>query len=155
GEPLIREVANEAASAALTRAAFEAILDGQTPRLDDLVQASSASPRDVERLLGRGLILDEHKRVVAAHGLSLVPARQHRLTMRGGQFWTWCAMDAIGIPAGLCEDALAETKCLQCGTPVRITLRAGEIVDTSHPTARVWEAQRLEGCGNAGPPHCA
>jgi hypothetical protein len=32
---------------------------------------------------GRGLIVDDKVRVIAAHGLSLVPARQHRLTLQG------------------------------------------------------------------------
>ncbi len=32
---------------------------------------------------GRGLIVDDKVRVIAAHGLSLVPARQHRLSLQG------------------------------------------------------------------------
>ncbi|HEY3059929.1 MAG TPA: organomercurial lyase [Chloroflexota bacterium] len=53
---------------------------------------------------------------MAAHGFSLVPARQHRLAMRGRQFWTWCAIDAVGIPAGLGEDAgRAEWRDLRAG----------------------------------------
>jgi hypothetical protein len=101
------------------------------------------------------LIVDEPGRVVAAHGLSAVPARQHRLTLRGRSFWTWCAIDALGIPAGLGEDAVAETTCQLCGTAVRVEFKAGKVVNASHPAARVWEAERLEGRGTAGPPHCA
>src|SRR5947209_3641760 len=64
-------------------------------------------------------------------------------------------IDALGIPAGLGEDALAETTCQLCGTPVRVAFQAGKVVAASHPEARVWDALRLEGRGTAGPPHCA
>lgn len=111
--------------------------------------------QDVEQLVGRALIVDERGRVVAAHGLSAIPARQHRLTLRGRPFWTWCAIDALGIPAGLGEDAVAETTCELCATAVRVEFKAGKVMAASHPAARVWDAQRLEGRGTAGPPHCA
>jgi hypothetical protein len=100
-------------------------------------------------------MLDADDHIVAAHGLSLVPARQHRLTMRGRRFWTWCAIDAVGIPAGLDEHALVETTCLQCGAEVRLELHGATVVQASHPGARIWEAAHLPGCGTAGPPHCA
>jgi alkylmercury lyase len=154
-DPLIREVVANTSTARLTNAAFDAILDGKAPQLDDLVRASAASAGDVDELLGCGVIVDDTGHVVAAHGLSLVPARQHRLTLRGRQFWTWCAIDAIGIPAGLGEDAIAETTCHQCGTPIRLEFRAGVVVNTSHPAAQAWNAQRLSGASEAGPLHCA
>jgi len=154
-DPLIHEVVADTPGAELSRAAFMAILDGRTPLLSDLTLATEASPDEVDRLIGRGLTLDDTGHVVAAHGLSLVPARQHRLTMANRQFWTWCAIDAIGIPAGLAADAVAETTCHLCGTPVRLEFQAGDIVYSSHPAARVWKAQRLPGPGTAGPPHCA
>jgi len=100
-------------------------------------------------------MLDAHNRIVAAHGLSLVPARQHQLTLRGRQFWTWCAIDAVGIPAGLGEAAVVETTCHCCGTGVRLQVNGAKVLTASHPDARVWEAARLEGRGTAGPPHCA
>jgi hypothetical protein len=154
-DALIREAAPDAPAAPLARAAFAAILDGRAPTLSDLVRLTGASPEDADRLVGRGLMVNERGHVVAAHGLSLVPARQHRLTLRGRRFWTWCAIDAVGIPAGLGEDAVAETTCHQCGTPVRLEFHAGEVVRASHVAAQVWDAQRLDGPGTAGPPHCA
>ena len=123
--------------------------------LAELAIATDVSIEQVEELIGRGLVVDDDGRVLAAHGLSLVPARQHRLRIRGRQFWTWCAIDALGIPAGLGEDAEADTTCHQCGAPVHLEFKAGEVVHATHPAARVWEADRLEGRGTAGPPHCA
>jgi hypothetical protein len=143
------------AAAALTWTAFNAILHGRRLSRAELVQATGAAPEDVDQLAGRALILDTEDRVVAAHGLSLVPARQHRLALRGRRFWTWCAIDAIGIPAGLDERAVVETTCYQCGTAVRLELQGAEVVHASHPAARIWEAVRIPGRGTAGPPHCA
>jgi alkylmercury lyase len=140
---------------ALVSAAFQAILAGDAPRISDLASASATASQNLERLIGRSLVLDAGGRIVAAAGLSLVPARQHRLTVRGRQFWTWCAYDAIGIPAGLGEDAVAETACYQCGTPVIVEFHAGQLVRASHADARIWDAQRMAGAGTAGPPHCA
>ena len=154
-DPLIREVADDWPATHLCRAAFNAILNGELPAVFELAKSTGASSDDVELLIGRALIIDESGRVVAAHGLSAVPARQHRLTLRGRPFWTWCAIDALGIPAGLGEDAVAETTCQLCGTAVRVEFKAGKVVAASHPEARVWDAQRLEGRGAAGPPHCA
>jgi len=154
-DPLIREAVGDTSSAALSRAAFLLILNGQTPLLSDLVEATSASAEEVDGLIGRGLMLDDGGHVVAAHGLSLIPARQHRLVLGNRQFWTWCAIDVIGIPAGLAADAVADTHCLACGTAVRVEFRAGEIVHSSHPAAMLWNAQPLPGRGTAGPPHCA
>ena len=142
-------------AAALTRTAFTAILEGRRLSRAELVRATGASPEEVDSLVGRALILDADDHIVAAHGLSLVPARQHRLTVRGRRFWTWCAIDAVGIPAGLDEHARVETTCYQCGTEVRLELQGAEVVSASHPAARIWEAARLPGCGTTGPPHCA
>ena len=149
------EPGGASSAAALTRTAFNAVLEGHWLSRAELVQATGASPEEVDSLVGRALILDVDDHIVAAHGLSLVPARQHRLTMRGRRFWTWCAIDAVGIPAGLDEQALVETTCHQCGTAVRLELHGAEVVSASHPAARIWEAARLQGRGTAGPPHCA
>ena len=154
-DPLIREAADGGPATQLCRAAFNAILNGELPAVSELAKSTGAASPDVELLVGRALIIDESGRVVAAHGLSAVPARQHRLTLRGRPFWTWCAIDALGIAAGLGEDAVAETTCQLCGTRVRVELKGGKVAAASHPEARVWDAQRLEGRGTAGPPHCA
>ena len=50
---------------------------------------------------------------------------------------------------------MAETTCQLCATPVRVEFKAGKVMAASHPAARVWDAQRLEGRGTVGPPHCA
>src|SRR5436309_23289 len=117
--PLIDDVARADVAASLIRTAFSAILDGRAASRTELIQAAGATPEVFDGLVGRALIVDACDRVVAAHGLSLVPARQHRLTMRGCRFWTRCAIDAVGIPAGLQPDALIETTCVHCASEMR------------------------------------
>src|SRR5438874_12145388 len=107
-DPLVPEAAVGASATELCRAAFNAILNGKLMAVSELAKSTGTSSQDVEQLVGRALIVDERGRVVAAHGLSAIPARQHRLTLRGRPFWTWCAIDVLGIPAGLGEDAVAE-----------------------------------------------
>ncbi|TME33552.1 MAG: hypothetical protein E6I75_15210 [Chloroflexi bacterium] len=151
-DPLIREAAADGPATHFCRAAFNAILNGELATVSELAKSTEASSHDVELLVGRALIIDESGRIVAAHGLSAVPARQHRLTLRGRPFWTWCAIDALGIPAGLGEDAVAETTCQLCATRVRVEFKVGKAVAASHPEARVWDAQRLEGRGTTSRP---
>ena len=136
---------------ALRRAAFAAVLDGRREPLAALAAAAGASDAEADDLVARGLaVLDEERRVVAAGGLSLVPARQHRLAVRGRRFWTWCAIDAVGIPAALGEDAVVETTCHHCGVPVRVVHRAGAVAEASHPAARLWNAEHAPGRSMAG-----
>jgi hypothetical protein len=131
---------------ALRRAAFRAVLAGRARTLGELAREAGASPDEAAELAGRDLVvLDGAGRVVGAAGLSLVPIRQHRLRLRGRAFWTWCAVDAVGIPAALGEDAGVETTCHHCGTGVRLRLGGGEVAGASHPDARLWNAEHLPG----------
>src|SRR5205823_2343561 len=91
-----------ASGLALRRASFRAVLGGAARALDDLAREAGASAEEAAELARRDLVLlDGAGRVVGAAGLSLEPIRQHRLRMRGRAFWTWCAIDAVGIPAAL------------------------------------------------------
>lgn len=42
---------------------------------------------------------------------------------------TWCALDAVGIPAALELDATARTECGSCGTPITVELIRGVPAD--------------------------
>ena len=79
----------------------------------------------LDGLTERGLMVVEPDsgRVVGSWGLSSVPA-DHRLRIRGGELYTWCAEDAVGIPAGLGEDASIASHCHLCGAPVNVACGA-------------------------------
>jgi alkylmercury lyase len=117
----------------LSYAAFRAILTGRAPHLTDLAAAIDRTESDAIALLhrmadeGRIRVDQASGTVFAAGGLSLQPSR-HRLTMHSRTYWVWCALDVIGIPAGLGLDAVAESECLDTGEPVAITLKSGRII---------------------------
>ena len=90
-------------------------------------------------LVEQGLIVVEPDsgRVVGSWGLSLVPT-DHRLHIQGRELHTWCALDAVGIPAGLGEDASVASRCHQCGAPVSVEMTAGQIACSEPADVQVW-----------------
>lgn len=122
----------------LTCLAFEAIVAGRPLSLADAQAALGVTPEDVREFIehmarqGR-LTLDERgEAIVAAGGLSLIPSR-HRLLLNGRQLYTWCALDAVGIPAGLRANARVESRCTACGAPIWLEIEAGELRSASYP----------------------
>jgi alkylmercury lyase len=86
------------------------------------------------------LVDDETRTIVGARGLTLRPTR-HALVMSGRRLYTFCAIDALGIPAALCADAEIASRCHGCAAPVALTLRAGVLVDAPAGTV-IWAAER-------------
>jgi alkylmercury lyase len=131
-------------------AAFHAILRGEALDRDGLARSTGFAPEKVDALLeglkGRGLIVVEPggERIVGSWGLSLVPTN-HRLSIRGRDLHTWCAVDVVGIPAALREDAIATSRCHECGVPVRIEMAAGEIRSVEPADVRIWVAPSQAG----------
>jgi hypothetical protein len=132
------------AAGRLREAAFALLVRDRSPLgLDDLARLTgleSEAVRDVTATLaGAGwLDLDESGRVTGAAGLSLATG-PHGLTLHGSPFRTWCAYDALGIASALEADALVETVCGQCGTPIRIEFHDG-VPDRAGPE-RLWLAE--------------
>jgi len=127
----------EDTEALVRRAAFRALLEGDPAGREDLATSTGQSPEAVDRALvslarqGR-VAVDGAGVVVAAGGLSLIATR-HRLRLGQRTFHTWCAIDAIGIPAALGSDAVAETACPHCGRDLAIGIRDGATVrDPGH-----------------------
>jgi alkylmercury lyase len=74
-------------------------------------------------------------------GLSLTEG-PHHLRLGRATFRTWCAFDALGIPAALGRDATADTSCGVCGQPIVVEMTAGR-PDRQGPE-RLWLAERGE-----------
>lgn len=128
---------------AVCTAAFLSILDGDAP---DTAALSEAAGLDHEttgsvlaQLAERGLVVLESEggRVIGSWGLSLVPTN-HRLRIRGRDFHTWCALDAVGIPAGLREDASIVSQCHECGKPVLFDMVGGAVTRTEPDDVHLW-----------------
>jgi Alkylmercury lyase len=113
-------------------AGFVALWRGERLSVADLTDDMAT----VEALvLGGRLELDDHGVVVGVHGLAARPT-PHRIEHAGGVVHTWCALDAIGIPAALALDAAAVTTCPACGAALRVTFDAG--VPANDGDLRLW-----------------
>lgn len=128
---------------AVCTAAFLLILDGEAPDTAALSEATGLDRETTRSVLAgleeRGLVVLESEGgpVVGSWGLSLVRTN-HLLRIRGRDFHTWCALDAVGIPAGLCEDAGVVAQCHQCDKPVLVDLVAGTITRAQPHDVRLW-----------------
>ena len=128
---------------AIRKAAFHAILAGEAIDQAGLVAATGFAPETVDALLdgltGRGLVVVEPDsgHVVGSWGLSSVPT-DHRLRIRGRTLYTWCAEDAVGIPAALGEDASVASRCHLCGAPVNVEMVAGQVAQAVPLDVRLW-----------------
>ena len=93
---------------------------GERPNVSDLCDDAATVEAFVQ---GGRLELDDQGVVVGVHGLTARPTA-HRIEHAGGEVHTWCALDAIGIPAALALDAAAVTTCPACAAVLRVPLGA-------------------------------
>lgn len=77
--------------------------------------------------------------VVGAFGLSLLPT-PHLLVLDGRQLYTWCALDATGIPAGLAMDATVRSQCCTCQQQLTIAYSAGTVTQARPTALCLWVA---------------
>ena len=153
GDPsadLLSRASNHAA--AVRRAAFARLRSGVAVASTELATDTGLSSRPVDTALSELVAsgtanLDGSGHVVAVGGLSVERAA-HELFMDGVNFWTWCAFDAVGIPAALGLDAIARTRCGQCGESIEITISRGS------PQAGNPIVGSLPGCENVQDDFC-
>ncbi len=102
------------------------------------------APADVADALG--LAEDEvagaYRRLHDAHALVLEPdttgirmlnpfsavPTPHRVEAGGRRWFANCAWDALGIPAALHADGAVLSECPDCGEPLELEVRGGELV---------------------------
>lgn len=111
----------------LVIAGFQALWRGRTLTAAELAAGDpTAVAAAVDHLRARGRIeFSDDGRVIAVHGLAR-RATPHRIDHDGGAVNTWCALDAVGIPAAMGSDARAVTRCPTCRQPLTVTLSRGE-----------------------------
>lgn len=140
---------------ALAIAGFKAIWRHVALDPADLLPGSPTTAHDAAaRLADQGRAeLDDQERLVGIHGLTLRPSR-HRFTHRDVEHFTWCAFDAVGIPAALRLDAVAQTHCPACRTSIRVDMRDGSPTATQNlvlwlPTMDPGDDLRATFCAQA------
>ena len=123
----------------LRRAAFRLVRAGRVATaalLADGIGLPAKVVRDeLTALETQGLIVRNADGVVGIYGLSLVTT-PHNLNLDGQPLFTWCALDAVGIPAGLMADAVVQAQCFHCQQDLTIRFRSGQV--TAMSTANLW-----------------
>jgi hypothetical protein len=82
--------------------------------------------------------------ILMAMPLSAVPT-SFEVGVRNRRWWANCAWDALGVPAMLNSDAEISTFCPDCGEPISISVKAGEVqgdaelIHFAVPAARWWD----------------
>jgi hypothetical protein len=111
---------------------FVALWHGARPTVGELTDHAAI----VDALVNAGRAeVDDDGVVVGVHGL-VARATPHRIEHSDGMVHTWCALDAIGIPAALGIDATARTSCPACGTELAVHLRGGQPLGAE--AVRLW-----------------
>lgn len=121
---------------------FHRILDGKRSCIDELAFGTELTSEEIRKkvsdlVLQGMLVLDEEGAVVGSHGLSLAPT-EHGLHINGRELFTWCAVDAIGIPAALGLEAKIFSKCFECCEPIEINMACGEIKYSNQEETHIW-----------------
>jgi alkylmercury lyase len=141
--------------AAVVRAAFEALRSGVHPGIDDLARHCGLAPEAVAEIVGVFVRTgraecDGGGRLTGIVGLT-TEATRHRIILEGLSLFTWCAFDAVGIPAALEVDAAVFTTCGYCQGPMEVDLVAGVVLQPS--SIRGWLPVK-ENCGNVKADFC-
>jgi alkylmercury lyase len=127
----------------IRKVAFHSMLEGVAITRDGLVEATGFAREKVDTLVDglnkRGLIVmdPDSDRILGSWGLSSLPTT-HKLCIRGRTLHTWCALDAVGIPAALGEDAGIVSQCHHCGVPVKIEMVNGQVEHVEPPDVQLW-----------------
>jgi hypothetical protein len=106
---------------------------GNAPAPSEIASAFDLAPEDVA---------DAYRRLHDAHALVLHPGTTeirmlnpfstvetpHRVEAGGRWWFANCAWDALGIPAALHTDGTVASECPDCGEPLALEVRGGELV---------------------------
>jgi len=131
-----------ASEQAILKGAFHSILAGKPASLEKLAAEARVTVEQaaeiVKSLADQGTVVcNAPGNIVGSWGLSLHPT-PHRLRMKERDLYTWCAEDAVGIPAAFQEDATIASACFRCGQPIRVEMRAGTVRFASPPRIHIW-----------------
>lgn len=110
------------------RHAFEQLRQSGAISVTELVTTSptggASAQSTLDEMVERGMAILERDELVAIDGLSIRPTH-HRMRLGDQALFTWCAADAIGIPAALGEDGEVLTACPQCSAEIVVQIEAG------------------------------
>ncbi|MSU03329.1 hypothetical protein FYJ83_17870 [Tissierella sp. DSM 105185] len=74
-----------------------------------------------------GLVVDDEGNVNFIYPVSAIPTN-HRVRLQDGrEFTAMCAIDAIGSAFTFKQDVDIESKCSQCGSDIKVSIKNGEL----------------------------
>jgi predicted transcriptional regulator len=143
--------------ASVRKYAFGALREGRAHTAVEIAERLGFTTAEVEGAVGAlraagAIELDKQGRITGAHGLTLRET-VHAIVTPDSVWHTWCALDAVGIPAALGVDAEVHTVCPTCEAAIVLEVRSGT-VSAAHGTEPVlW----LPGgpCGHVMDDFCA
>lgn len=116
------------AVAAIQRLGLRSLLHGQPVGIDDIAEQAELTVDEVRAgvgsLMAAGRIEVDGDAIVGVGGLTLTPTR-HGLELADAVMHTWCALDAVGIPAAFDLSARVTTSCLYCQAEIVVHVDAG------------------------------
>jgi alkylmercury lyase len=114
----------------ISRVGFRLLLEGESVPASRLAEVLGWDEKKVinelERMAGQGrCTLDASGVLTGMKGLSVVKSTQapHQLQMIGKTFYTWCALDAVGIPAALGVEAFVKSRTIDSGADIGLHYR--------------------------------
>jgi hypothetical protein len=137
----------------LRLAAFRLVRAGRVATaalLSDIVGLCPLVVRDeLAALEHQGLVVRNADGVVGIYGLSLV-LTPHALMLDSHPLFTWCALDAVGIPAGLIADAVVQATCFYCQQDLTIRFQSGQVRAVSAAGLCIWLTLPAQGRSAVG-----
>ena len=137
---------------AVRKAILTAFADaGQGPSVEDLMHTLGlplASVRAACRTLAAADLIiwqDDTTRIVSAYPFSGVPTAHHVLLGGHTTCYAMCAIDALGVPCMLGQDARIRSMCFFCHTSVTVDIAEGVLQEASPSTLAVWLSEQ-DGC---------
>lgn len=130
----------------IAKAAFKMLLGDATPvTITALSERVGVGPGVVRRVLDElrlaGRVETDGDSLLGVYGLTLKPM-QHRLSLRGSTYFTWCAFDIVGIPAALGESAKIASECAHCRSVIAFSMTDGE--PPPLPIVISWLSERCD-----------
>jgi alkylmercury lyase-like protein/IclR-like helix-turn-helix domain-containing protein len=124
---------------------------GKAPAVQDLARALSLSRTSVlalcRTLAAADLIVwqDDKAHIVSAYPFS-GSQTAHEVLLRGHtKRYAMCAIDALGMPLMLGQEAHIRSTCYFCGTPVTVNIAEGLLQGVSPSALAVWLSEQ-DGC---------
>ena len=121
---------------AISRVIFHQLCLGRAPAISEIGDTLHQSVKECTTLLkamvANGTVTMKDDLVTGTGGLSVVPT-SHHLRLNGIQLYCWCALDTLGIPSALSENAEITSVDGINGRAVNLHFESGRLTQAPYP----------------------